>query len=396
MLDRITCRLRLKVETPVHIGGGENAKFAKYQYIYDEEQKKIHIINEAKFAVFLFKRKLADSFESFLKGAVPNQRRAAKSLHQWLKENRVVEYEYGQFVDCSFNISLPSKQKNEIFYNEIFCLVKNPEMMPYLPGSGIKGSLRTALLGSRILEQRESYSADWNRFLELLNKKNKFKETGVEIANAIEKKTFNLLDFDKENPDSQCNSVMRGIAVSDTSAAPAGSIFIAHKKDLVPRKDTNTLPILREYLRPGTLLELRLTIDPFYTRQAGINNFNDIKERLRKYNSFLLGCPNSPYVLYQKHARDQYKYNLDLLTSVKSPLICLGGGVGFHAKSLLYHLAGGYKEGLPHVKGFLDTNPAYKEHSHRQKDIEASPRALKLVEFGGKNYLPGWCSLEEV
>lgn len=140
-----TCPLQLTTLTPVCIGTGN--KLSPYaDYVIDENQKKIYYINQE-----LVKAKLAKSpnlIDEYVAGVANgmDNNRSTFNLNNFLKTRLSIDVrrEHRLQLDCEATGS-----------KELYTIVKNAGLQPYIPGSTIKGAVKTAFLYDWLVNQEE-------------------------------------------------------------------------------------------------------------------------------------------------------------------------------------------------------------------------------------------------
>lgn len=385
-------RLRLRVLTPVHVGGGEEATIKRHQYFLDDNKSRVNIIDEKKLARVLARKKQLDTFARLVMDGAASLNMA--NLLDRLKFSAAEKQEITSY-------SLDLRQSGIYRLNDLRGFIKDVEGRPYIPGSSLKGSFRTALLTAEVIQDPGNYESEREQvmsYLKDLQNGQRERQQGYRersrrsnlTAASLEQRAFERLQGFKAGP---LRSVMRGLKVGDTTPIDKNSLIVAQKKDLLfsDRGNINPVSLYREYLRPGTTCEFSLTLDYYFLDALGIKDLKDIFKRLDTARQWLFEAADSPYVVYQ---RAGINYNLEMLKKEKKPLVCLGGGVGYLHKTVIYPLGGGFRNMTPGVARLLDQR--FRIHRHALKDKIAAPRALKLVEYQRQYYLPGWCVLEEV
>ena len=140
----------IKTLAPVHIASGK--KINKLEYVYSPESKIVYIMNMVKLSNFFVKRKLMDVFVNRIQDG-----NEEFSLAVFLKEKAVMESKYKEFAEYSYKNENVSVLPNQM---EIYEFVKDAYGYPYVPGSSIKGVLRTALEYDKIMRNydKDNYS----------------------------------------------------------------------------------------------------------------------------------------------------------------------------------------------------------------------------------------------
>ena len=248
-------RLTLTVEGLVHIGDG--GKYGKKDYFLTK-QGTIAILNVPSFVGKLDQDQLNDYCE-FLK------KDSRTGLQEYLRRKGLDAVARGARL-YTLDVRQDSYQ-----YFSIWRFVKDAHGCPYVPGSSIKGMLRTAILISLIARDRQAYERLYNRG-EVLKKRQRADED-------ILRKAFWVGQLDRDGG-SAVNDVLRYLSVSDSDPLSVDDLVLAMKYDKFSQKDDgrhkkklgkisdeeayyqgNELPIYRECLRPGTTIRTTLTVD---------------------------------------------------------------------------------------------------------------------------------------
>ncbi|MDO5719085.1 MAG: type III-A CRISPR-associated RAMP protein Csm5 [Tissierellia bacterium] len=170
-MDKIY-EVKLKTIGPVHIGYGR--KINKGQYVYDKVDSRIYIPNENKMMSWIIKKDLVDSFEKYYMSKNPD-------LFSWFKANKLL----GEFKDyMEYSLSTKSlKISGKIRLNDIELIIKDKDLSPYIPGSSLKGVIRTAIFGEYLYDLGRSETKDYlNDIRKYLNNKSVFqKKTGTKL-----------------------------------------------------------------------------------------------------------------------------------------------------------------------------------------------------------------------
>lgn len=381
-------KMKIKTEAPVFIGDG--SKIGKKEFIYMERKNKVGILNMPAFFHYLEENRLEVPYMDYVLEA------GNKDLGRWLNENKISGSEYGKFLKYTLdagdalidvrgnNSSRDYRGKRSAKAKEIFCFVKDAEGMPYVPGSSIKGMIRTALLAWEIgqnddirKEHAENISREISRSMDkrkyFLNKQTSELET--EVFHTIERKDIKKsIEIPKQN--AVCSN-MSGLLVSDSAPINTSCLTLCQKIDLSVDGKEKPLPLLREALRPGSDIFFDITIDP------GVFPYEieDILEALDYYQK----------ILYSNF------YSFFDRGSSKKGTVWLGGGCGFPAKTVIESL---YPEKKKEAKITSDIfrktlGKNYEIHKHSDDVIkyEISPHVCKCTKYKGQIYDMGRCTI---
>ena len=372
-----TYKATLTAKGPVFVGDGKD--FSKKEYIIAKDKDKVNILNMNKFYGFLYKKKLANSFEKFMLDK--NQ----KNLSTYLKDNNLFN-DALKFVWYSLNLDT-----RDFKGLEIKTFIKDSYGNPYIPGSSLKGAIRTVLATAHIAEnetQREQFRQNLLNELPDKTSRNRYLQNA---AKHIENKIFRKLNRENTKPDDAVNDIMQGVIVGDSEPLSISNLTLSQKLDLRLDGKKNKLNILRESLKPGTKIVFPLTIDEDICKYTEA----DILEAIYKFDE-----------LYNDNFLKKFN-DMDILRADK-PQIFMGGGAGFVGKTLVYPIMG-RKDGLDAViqilnstvknnnskKGGKKPKSNSKEPPHSQdKKLGISPRALKCAEYDGQLLQMGLCEFD--
>ena len=377
--------MKLTTITPIYIGGGEYYNLNKLQYYFDQSSKTLNIIDETKFSKFLLENKLLDNFIQFILNEKNPQ------LYNWLKENNLQNKSLNIFSKSQVIESVNSKD----FKNDVNLFIRNFNNHAYIPGSTIKGAIRTALLVDIIIRNKQDYTNKYweNIKINLCNGKKKPLE---QICNNIEKEAFSIGKFKS----AQTDSIFRGLEISDTNGVSDTNLYFAQKEDLSPKKQKiSRIPLWREYLKPYTDFYFEITIDdtifPYTIEElnTALMNFAKFFNTQMNDNYNNLDCAN----IYLPDESDEKII----------PNLCIGGGSGFITKTITYQIAPDFNSAKNAIAQYLDKTFTKKDkysgtyfpaHNHVKEDKIISPRALKLAQDNdNKDYLSlGWCNISEL
>ena len=244
--------IQLKTIGPVHIGCGEELGKKDYFLIGD----KIAVLSTAKFIQHLSSGQL-DEYSKFL------HEDSRKGLQEFLLRDKSLMSAAEQSVLYRTNSQLSRSRSGSFQYFNVQKCIKDAYDCPYIPGSSIKGMLRTALLTNLILDNRKDYQQYYDSACVRNARDRKHAAAG------LEKHAFGTID----------DSIMRYVSISDSKPLSAYDLVFAkkfdkfselddgsHKKDLgkISNQDYysgNELNIYRECIKPGTLIECKMEID---------------------------------------------------------------------------------------------------------------------------------------
>ena len=355
-------KIRLEVLTPIYIGSGQEIN--KKEYIYYKNTQQAWIPDKRKFLKDIIEKNLTDEFEKYmLRGTEP--------LLNWLKSKGYNDKEIQNL--CEYHLDCSESLENLNRPVAIQQFMKDAYGMPYISGSSLKGAIRTSILGSRILSNPKKYDKVRQ---DILNDKDKWngkpnKKYLVAQGKKVEEVAFHTLNKVETVSDAK-NDELRGIYISDSMPLKKECLVLCQKIDVNLERKKNSLNILRESIKPGTVVEFEMTIDTSIT---------DVDEKE------ILQALQRTWEFYQ----EVYVKKFVNKTQEEGNLY-LGGGCGFGTKTVLYQMLGERSRvqiasQLMHLK--------FPKHGHRNDTRKGvSPHMLKCTNYGGRLCEMGKCKIE--
>ncbi len=362
--------LRITALAPIHVGDG--GKLGKKEYIQYSDRGMVIVPDTAKMFGDLQQHRLDKAYEDFILNSSYNM-----DLGRWLSSQRIYE-------QYSRRWTLYSMDPGDAFMRragggggtpkEILTFMKDPYGLPYIPGSTLKGMLRTALICWRIHQDPGRYKDKISDIMRSASDRASRNTYLKSKTAALEAAVFHTLER-TDRKDNAVNSIMSGFIVSDSAPLPLSQLVLAQKIDYTLRRQEKPLPILREALKPGSQIDFELTID---TKTCNIT-IEEIFSALDYFQQVSYDC------FYSRFGRG---------TKAKGT-VWLGGGIGFLSKTILYPVCG--KEALRTAdKVFQATlNKIYSTHKHNN-DISngVAPHVCKCTRYGGQLYDMGMGKIE--
>ena len=138
-------RIKLTTLTPVCIGDGKTINPVT-DYIYDRNRNQVHYLNKEKIA----ERLAGDDelMDRYMSGIISNM------------NNNRTEFDLKDFLEKVLKLSLHDyalysiEGKNT---KELNTIIKNPDRSPYIPGSTLKGVIKTAFLYEWLLDKNNEW-----------------------------------------------------------------------------------------------------------------------------------------------------------------------------------------------------------------------------------------------
>lgn len=368
-------RGKLRTLSPLFIGSG--ALLLKNEYVFDEINNRIFVMDITKLYEYFERKGKTTDFEHFLLSNNGN-------LKDWLYRAGIDIKscrEFAKYQIESTESIISKDHKGRIKYSDVLAFVKDPYLQPYVPGSSIKGMLRTALLSYRLFNNRNEYRTvidDAKRACEYLRGSEKTNRSFLskEIKN-IETEVFNTLKRDEKNRNNAVNCELGGLIVGDSRPLSCNSLTLCKKYDVRIDDSENILPIFKECIRPSVDIEFDLTIDTDICRSFTID---DIKKSLTFHSNLIIG---------------RFIQQFDSGSDVEESDKVLGwlGSAGFTTKTIIESLFsdGDWRDALEMTdavfKNTLGKN--YRVHKHNADtsgDVSVAPHMLKMTRYNGKKY----------
>ena len=346
--------LTLTTRTPLFVGSGE--KYTKNQYVYNNA---VILLDEEAFFHTLVEKGYIDDYESFMQGQNGDLRRFLND-HHLMTNKRVQDNLISRIIKTEANFKP----------GDLYLFQRNANGA-YVPGSSVKGALRTVWLMHRVLEDKRPHTLP--------------PANSAKIA-FPEKDYVNLLSLRKDEngaiADDMVNSIFRGISVSDSRPIP-DKIFIGKKYDVSQSSKENSVNVYRECVIPGVSLHFKLTLDQSILK--GRITKESLLEDIKVFDHY-----------YKKTYEDKFKrpQNAYAITaeSAKGGMLILGGGAGFFSKSLAYPYL--KEQSLDWVSQRLDKLFGENGNHGKGKEKEISPHMMKYTSYNGQLYPYGYCEVD--
>lgn len=187
--------LLLSVRSPLFVGTGRS--LAKNEYLYNSKRETVSFVNEQAFLSLLAERGLVDKYEAYILSGDTD-------LYSFLREIcGLTDMEIRGVTSRPIEVgNAMGKNGNK---TQIYRFQRNKAGRAYIPGSSLKGALRTVWLAARILEETPS-----NRNFRQPDAKDR-------SVNPIPEENYvNLLRCNEKRETDAVNSIFRGISVSDS------------------------------------------------------------------------------------------------------------------------------------------------------------------------------------
>ena len=379
-------KFELTCLSPAHIGSG--VKLRPFEYLYNRRNRDVFFVDEGKFSELLMRRRLIDDFMADMRQGRPPY------LLNWLTEHRISEREMQGITVRRAKVHIRQDERSSL--NDVSCLETTADGSPYIPGSSLKGAIRTAVI-YHLLRQpaHENLRLEyWEKLQGLISRGNIRDDKGA-LAKELEDRLLCQLAYvdEKGRPESAAiRDVMRGLRVGD--AIPTTKridTVVLQKRDCSTHanksgRKEHGISLFRECIPIGSKFRFQITVEKEILAQIGIRDIDDLIRMCRTYTASGLAMQERAF------GRD---YRAEFAEAGDADIM-LGGGTGFLSKTVFYALAPTEDIGRKAVAVLLDKLFQRPAHYHRQKDTVLSPRTLKLTWTDTDSSIMGLCTLQEV
>lgn len=387
----------LECIAPLHVGSGE--KLMAFEYLYDRKRQEVYFLDASKWIVFLEKRSLLDDFASY----VERRDFQRKSLWEWLLGRGASEAELRALaLRKAYAATLTAERDRRKTLNDIVCQTTLAGGAPYIPGSTIKGAMRTGLLHGMIRREPQRFQRFWQEIAGVKRAPLREKQrVWSKAMTHLEQMALHTLALPDTRAGDAVASALRGLRVSDAvCAAGERETIVLQKVDLTTKKrqgeeGENKISLFRECLPAGRRLRFSVTADAAMLQTLGISSLKELFQMMRAYMRDGLR-------LQERTFGKEYR---PLFEEAQEADCLLGGGTGFLSKTLVHALAPSEEEARRFISGYLDEKftewdraarrpkPA---HEHKLFDARLSPRTLKMARKGRDVWILGLCRMREV
>lgn len=367
-------QIELTTQSPVFIGDGRELN--KKEYI--KSGNLVYVPDLEKMYSVLVNRRLEREFENFM------MKEGIKDLGQWLRHHNVSPKESEQFSKYTLNAG-------DVFLNgrgslAINTFIKDAYGCPYIPGSSMKGVLRTIVLAYLLKKDARSFEQESAALVKLARTSNQKRKWFLkDITGKIEKNAFYTLDrrdIEDKPIDGAENDFMSCLLVSDSRPLDIKDLVLCQKIDVFNDGSENSLNVTRECIKPNTKIYFDLTI----TEEFPLS-LEELREAIQLFVEE-----------YELNFLSKFHVRNLRIEKPRPNTIWLGGGAGFVSKTVLYPMLG-CENGVETVSNVLQKtiNADRRERQHRNADDVkkgVSPHTLKCTKCQGKYYEFGRCDMK--
>ena len=364
-------RYSLKILSPLHIGNGFN--ISPMEYVIDDKFYRINMdslfrdrefnteefIENAKMGSFYLGEFYGDIAKRHKEYVIDISNSAEKSLRQRKSEIR-------EFIKTGGNI--------------------------YIPGSSIKGAIRTALLWY-ILKENEDLYFKMEEYLQKIIREKTERPNKKYVDNEIEK-----IVFGRE----PTHDLLKGLSVSDTNTASCNNLRIDEVRILTTRKygyGWKGFNIILETLKIGTKFNIEIKKDEFFVREdvskkLGFDDkviyLDNLKDICNDYNKDFIDYELTFLKKYNDGNLDEIIKFYENLGEEDGFLLHISWGAGWHGMTV---------GRLINENLFESLRKMYRLGKRRNEPryVKPFPKTRRIIFEDEKPKYPlGWIKLEEV
>ena len=141
--------LKIKTLSPIYIGSGK--KVGKKEYIYDRNENKLYLFDTVKLFRGLAEKEFVNEYQKFMLRNSPRE-----DLNNFFREMNIRKSQYKEWI--SYVAEMGSRNLINRSTHQIDTFVKDSYGHPYIPGSSLKGMIRTVLEYIFITENQGKFS----------------------------------------------------------------------------------------------------------------------------------------------------------------------------------------------------------------------------------------------
>jgi len=329
--------LELELKSPIHIGIGSDNNYPAYAYIPDLERGDVVLLDSSRLVAELDE----DRLQLFLRAVAEGPARAQRLLRSWYEEGVMLpEVDRIPASRAFLNATSEVTDQAELEFRP---LPRNPNG-PYLPGSSVKGALRTAWLYYKL--QPEVKNNDlvydrrnnkWSPGPERPEGVLKHGKGGLRAAQALEAYAFSYQE--KEGSLDMHRDPFRAVRLGDSqelAATRLERIGVVH-----PKSKLSGVVILAEVMPEGSRLNIPFRYHEALAKERVVSQEVDLIELQDAAYSFYLGVLQEDLMYAENNnwiKAVEFYQSLEgqLADSDELFLIRLGFGSGKLANTLLF------------------------------------------------------------
>lgn len=366
---------------PVHIGSGQ--EISKKDCLYLSNERKVYILNSMRVFEGMKRLRLLSDYEKYLMDD------RQKNFTFFINGFKISPAEYKSWAEYTLPLdgianTMTQSRSRGGGSDNIAAFIKDAYGCPYIPGSSLKGALRTAIQGTLCEKDRGDFAGiarsisnagadSRTRFLRSENDR-------------LSKELFYKVKADEKHPDNAVNDMFRGLRISDSAPLSVSDLILCTKNDRLPdgSESKSPIPLKRECLKPGTRIRFDMVID-------------------EKYFSQTIDLVTEAIDTFYNNYRRTFLSAFPKLTSegtAGAHRIYIGGGAGFATKTTVYPLYADKDRAVEAVQKILvNTTSTRREHdphkhSSDMRKYHISPHMRKCTKYRSTYYDFGLCGID--
>ena len=314
--------LTLKTQSPLFVGSGR--KIGKREYIYSPNQGCVKILNMELFFDYMLRHDLVRQFEKFMLSSNSSLldfwTRDCHLAEDWLEHPKLM----GDKPLVQYRLAVTEDVAGYNGTKEIHQFQRDAYGRAYIPGSSLKGALRTAWLVHLLLH--ETPAPGKKRALEAFEVNHDYVFPEGSYANKLRSGAA---------ADDILDSIFRGVQVSDSAPIDNDKLILTGRTLISPLSaarvedfdgDAKDLPLYQECVRPGETIRFRLTLDQsILNRHIHPITKDALLEAIAEFSRF-----------YQDAFLSHFPQGHPVANIPDTPHLILGGGTGFLSKTVGY------------------------------------------------------------
>ena len=379
--NKVYNKMYIDIITPTNIAS--NIKLNPVDYIYEPKKKIAYFFNPILWHKFIYQNNLLESYEKFL-AKLCQKPPSRLTLYDWLQQSgyslKDIEHTIKYKLYANVNINNPKTLNNIVLHTKL------ATGNAYIPGSSLKGVIRTAILFDLLKDNSRLKNRYWSEITSNQNFNRNTKDRLDRIVKNMESNLLKILQVSNSQTDNL--DIMQGIQISDSvNLEDKVELVLLKKHDISMISPTNIkesdISLYRECIVPNTRFLFDMQIDTSFTKEIGIKSVDDILVKLENYFESVNELLKTAFgTKYQKLFADTVLGNA-----------YLGGGTGFLSKTLIAMLAPSPKEARVFISNWLNLN--FRNRT-KYRDSKISPRTLKTVEYAQQTRLQGIVKIGKV
>lgn len=366
---------KVRTLSPVFIGSG--TEVGKKEYIYNRNNNTVSFLDMRKLYKGLMQKRLMPAFTDYML-------REHNDLYSFFRNNHVSPSVYQPWI--SYTVKMGDQHLINRSTKGIQLFMKDPYGQPYVPGSSLKGALRTVLQSAWYLNHPDQ--AD--RIAGQIQNEARRRASRTRYMSSSDRRmsteVFHSQMFpeDKTRLEDAINDRMRGLIIGDSRPLKTDDLCVCQKVDMNTVGTEKPMPMLRECLRPGVTMEFQVTLDPDYFPYTVVDIIKALNTSYEYYQKIhIKGFQKAPKI---PAASDKKGRKLNFF---------LGGGVGYVSKTTTYAALNTLDEheAKRQVGQILNAITPSRHNHQNDADKGASPAILKCTKYNGNTYQMGACYL---